>query len=145
MNFSCGDAYKKLQIPLEKIINSLKCKFFMCVIPGNRKIKDIKTKTYEKVDRQSFYFTETFLRAIMINKYTCLSFSYSVCKWALKAWNLRGPQVLPFGILILNWLLRNKRRRKNLWLSPLFCQRDSDRKSCFRKEILKCSPRLMWI
>lgn len=39
-----------------------------------------------------------------------------------------GPKVLPFGILILRWLLRSGLRRK-LWPSPLSCLRESEEKT----------------
>lgn len=54
---------------------------------------------------------------------------------------------LPFGMLILSCYLRNKRLRKNFWPSPLFYLRDSDRKTCFRKETFGHRHRLslIWI
>ena len=35
----------------------------------------------------------------------------------LRGTKVLPPQSVPFGILILSWLLRNKRLRKNLWSS----------------------------
>ena len=54
-----------------------------------------------------------------------------------------GPEETKFWTLRL--LLEYWFFRKNLWPSPLSCPRDSDRETCFRKEICRGCLLLLWI